>query len=305
MRINNNITALNANNKLNANQFNLSKSVEKLSSGLRINRAGDDASGLAISEKLRAQVRGLNQATRNAQDGMSLLNIAEGALNETSAILQRLRELAVQSANDTLITADRKVIQGEANQLIEEIDRIADQTQFNTQVLSSNVGTTGASNGQTFQGVFHIGANESQTIAVSLGNMRSVADSTAGGGGGLDIASLTTAGRNLDGSGTAFEKGLYETQAGANAAIYALDNAIEVVTNERAYIGALTNRLENIVNVNTVSSENTSAAESRVRDVDMAKEMMTFTKNNILSQASQAMLAQANQLPQGVLQLLR
>lgn len=305
MKINNNISAQNTANKLYQNQFNLNKSVEKLSSGLRITRAGDDASGLAISEKLRAQVRGLNQAARNAQDGISLLNVAEGALNETNAILQRLRELAIQSANDTLITADRKVIQGEANQLIEEIDRIADQTQFNTQVLNSNVGTTGSSNGQAFSGVFHIGANESQAISVTLSNMRSVADSTAGGGGGLDIAALTTAGRNLDGSGSAFEKGLFETQAGANAAIYALDNAIEVATNERAYIGSVTSRLEHVINVNTYSSENTSAAESRIRDVDMAKEMMAFTRNNILIQSSQSMLAQANQQPQAVLQLLR
>jgi flagellin len=270
MRINNNITALNSANKLASNQTALSKSTEKLSSGLRINRAGDDASSLAISEKLRAQVRGLNQATRNAQDGISLLNVAEGALNETEAIAQRLRELAVQSANDTLITADRAIIQNEVNALVEEVDRIASQTQFNTQVLSG-----GNYNGKKF----HVGANKDQTMDIDLESMEADAID-------LDAVDL-------------------ETQAAAETSIELVDNAIEAISIERGRIGAYTNRLENVVNVNTVASENTSAAESRIRDVDMAKEMMSFTKNNILSQAAQAMLAQANQLPQGVLQLLR
>lgn len=272
MRINANITALNSANKLASNQLALSKSTEKLSSGLRINRAGDDSSGLAISEKLRAQVRGLNQASRNAQDGISLLNVAEGALNETHAILQRIRELGVQAANDTLITSDREVIQDEVNALVEEIDRIATQTQYNTQELNS--GTT------PFAGKkFHIGANSGQTIDIDLESMESDA---------LDVDALE-----------------FLSNAEAEAAIDLVDKAIEAVAVERGRIGSLTNRLENIINVNTVASENTAAAESRIRDVDMAKEMMTFTKNNILSQAAQAMLAQANQLPQGVLQLLR
>ena len=270
MRINNNITALNSANKLAANQTNLAKSTEKLSSGLRINRAGDDASSLAISEKLRAQVRGLNQGTRNAQDGISLLNVAEGALNETEAIAQRIRELAVQSANDTLITADRAIIQNEVNALVEEVDRIASQTQFNTQVLSSGTYNTK---------LFHVGANKDQTMAIDLESMEADA---------IDLDTVDV-----------------ESQASSEAAIELVDNAIEALSTERGRIGAYTNRLENIINVNTVASENTSAAESRIRDVDMAKEMMTFTKNNILSQAAQAMLAQANQLPQGVLQLLR
>ena len=270
MRINNNITALNSSNKLAANQANLAKSTEKLSSGLRINRAGDDASSLAISEKLRAQVRGLNQATRNAQDGISLLNVAEGALNETEAIAQRIRELAVQSANDTLITADRAIIQNEVNALVEEVDRIASQTQFNTQVLSG-----GNYNGKNF----HVGANKDQVMAIDLESMEADA---------IDLDSVDV-----------------ETQTASEAAIELADNAIEAISIERGRIGAYTNRLENVINVNTVASENTSAAESRIRDVDMAKEMMSFTKNNILSQAAQAMLAQANQLPQGVLQLLR
>jgi flagellin len=273
MRINNNITALNSNNRLTANQSALAKSTEKLSSGLRINRAGDDSSGLAISEKLRAQVRGLNQGTRNAQDGISLLNIAEGALNETHAILQRMRELAVQSANDTLITADRVIIQDEVNALSEEIDRIASQTQFNTQVL-----VEGAYQGK----IIHVGANKDQQIEIDLADM-SAAAIDADAGGAIEV----------------------ESQVNSETAIEKLDLAIELVSVERGRIGAYTNRLENVINVNTVASENTSAAESRIRDVDMAKEMMNFTKNNILSQAAQAMLAQANQLPQGVLQLLR
>lgn len=275
MRINNNITALNSNNRLAANQGQLAKSTEKLSSGLRINRAGDDASGLAISEKLRAQVRGLNQGTRNAQDGISLLNIAEGAINEQTAILQRVRELAVQAANDTLITGDRQIIQAEVNALVEEIDRIATQTQFNTQVLSS---------GDYAGKKFHVGANKDQAIDVELADMQAA-------NYGIEAVDLT--GVDL------------ETQTGANDAIETLDTAINSANRERGAIGALTNRLENVINVNTVAAENTSAAESRIRDVDMAREMMNFTKNNILSQASQAMLAQANQLPQGVLQLLR
>lgn len=277
MRINNNITALNANNKLSANTLALSKSVEKLSSGLRINRAGDDGAGLAISEKLRAQVRGLNQAAKNAQDGISLLQTAEGALNETSAILQRMRELSVQSANDTLITADRAIIQDEVNHLVAEIDDIATRTQFNTQELID-----GSYSGK----VFHIGANSNQSLAVSDEE------------GGTAIADMQSAALGVDALNL-------ETQTGADDAIETIDTAIDSVNATRAGLGALSNRLENKINNLTNTSENTSAAESRIRDVDMAREMMQFTKSNILTQAAQAMLAQANQTPQGVLQLLR
>jgi len=277
MRINNNITALNANNKLASNTLNLGKSVEKLSSGLRINRAGDDGAGLAISEKLRAQVRGLNQASKNAQDGISLLQTAEGALNETSAILQRMRELSVQSANDTLITADRAVIQDEVNHLVAEIDDIATRTQFNTQELID-----GSYSGK----LFHIGANSNQSLAVSDEQ------------GGTAISDMQSAALGVDALNL-------ETQTGADDAIETIDGAIDAVNATRAGLGALTNRLENKINNLTTTSENTSAAESRIRDVDMAKEMMNFTKNNILTQAAQSMLAQANQIPQGVLQLLR
>jgi len=270
MRINHNIGALNTHRQLTANTANQSKSIEKLSSGLRINRAGDDAAGLAISEKMRGQIRGLDQAQRNAQDGISLIQTAEGALNETQSILQRMRELAVQSSNDTNVTADRTALQDEMTQLISEIDRISTNTEFNTQNLLD-----GSFTGKQI----HIGANSGQAITLTVLTMS---------GGALSINGLTIG-----------------TQTGANAAITTINNAIEKVSTERSKLGAFQNRLEHTINNLGTSSENLTAAESRIRDVDMAKEMMEQTKNSILAQASQAMLAQANQQPQGVLQLLR
>jgi flagellin len=270
MRINHNIAALNTYNKLNSASNAQSKSMEKLSSGLRINRAGDDAAGLAISEKMRGQVRGLDQASRNAQDGISLIQTAEGALNETHDILQRMRELSVQGANDTNTTADRAEIQKEITQLTEEIDRIANTTEFNTQNLL----------GGTFSGKsFQIGANSGQTITLTIAAM---------GASGLGISAIAVS------SNTA-----------ANTSITKIDAAISRVSSERSKLGAMQNRLEHTINNLSASSENLTAAESRIRDVDMAKEMMNQTKNSILGQAAQAMLAQANQQPQGVLQLLR
>ena len=431
MIINHNMNALNAHRNMTANTNSAGKSMEKLSSGLRINRAGDDAAGLAISEKMRGQIRGLDQASRNAQDGISLIQTAEGALNETHNILQRMRELAVQSANDTNITEDRAAIQEEINALTQEIDRISEQTEFNKQTLLNG----------SFNGTFQIGANGGQTINLKIDNMASgnlgltsttskteiVANTTAGTGKGQEIkagtytvkgtdivdeegkkvgtvagkvatfgdttnnAKVTVVGDNLkDGDKLTFAKdvaanttnatngvnvkvetktnltdagkklaaGTYEisgdivlrdgkqvgTFAGAditidgetfNAAalgrttalkdgdvftingtdvsssdkasgsIETINKAIENVSTQRAKLGAVQNRLEHTTaNLNN-TSENLTAAESRVRDVDMAKEMMTFSKNNILSQAAQAMLSQANQQPQGVLQLLR
>jgi flagellin len=272
MRINHNIAALNTYRQLNSATNAQSKSMEKLSSGLRINRAGDDAAGLAISEKMRGQIRGLDQAGRNAQDGISLIQTAEGALNETHDILQRMRELAVQGANDTNTTADRAEIQKELTQLTTEIDRIANTTEFNTQTLLSG-GITSTK--------FQIGANVSQTITLAIESMTV---------SGLAVGS-TVIGVGTNGS--------------ANASISALDAAISKVSSERSKLGAMQNRLEHTINNLAASSENLTAAESRIRDVDMAKEMMNQTKNSILSQAAQAMLAQANQQPQGVLQLLR
>lgn len=279
MIINHNLAAMNTHRSLTANNVATSKSLEKLSSGLRINRAGDDAAGLAISEKMRGQIRGLDQATRNAQDGISMIQTAEGALNETHSILQRMRELAVQSSSDTNTAEDRAEIQLEVKDLILEIDRIADTTQFNTQKLLNKSG--GTSGSFTFQ----IGANKGENISVQFASMTA-------SGLGISGMSLTSGGA---GSGAAV----------GTAKIALIDTAIKKVSDERAQMGAKQNRLEHtIANLGT-SSENLSAAESRVRDVDMAKEMMAFQKNNILQQAATAMLAQANQQPQGVLQLLR
>jgi flagellin len=274
MRINHNIAALNTYRQLgNANNAQ-SSSMEKLSSGLRINKAGDDAAGLAISEKMRAQVRGLDQASKNAQDGISLIQTAEGALNETHAILQRMRELAVQSSNDTNIDADRAQIDKEFKQLVEEIDRIGKNTEFNTQKILSADKTLDIA----------VGANSGQ-------NMQLTWKAQTKGALGEDATKIDDIG--------------VDTKANAQAAITRLDTAIESVSKSRSAMGAFQNRLDHTINNLGTASENLTAAESRIRDVDMAKEMMEQTKNSILAQASQAMLAQANQQPQGVLQLLR
>ncbi len=274
MIINHNLAAMNTHRQLGTNNTNASKNLEKLSSGLKINRAGDDAAGLAISEKMRGQIRGLDMAQKNSQDAISLIQTAEGALNETHDILQRMRELAVQSSNDTNTTGDRKELQKEVDQLLTEVTRIATDTEFNTKKLMSG-GLSGAGNALTF----HIGANGGQSIKLEIGKMTA---------SGLGISGLNISG-----------------QASANTAITTIQTAIDKVSAERSKLGANQNRLEHTINNLGTSSENLTAAESRIRDVDMAKEMMSFTKNNILTQAAQAMLSQANQQPQGVLQLLR
>jgi len=395
LRIYQNVEALNAHRQLAVNQSNLSKSIEKLSSGLRINRAGDDAAGLAISEKMRGQIRGLKQAQRNAQDGISLIQTAEGALQEVHSILQRMRELAVQAANDTNTDKDRQEIQKEINQLIQEIDRIAENTQFNTKTLLDG----------NFNGNIHIGANAGQNLGLSIESMKTADLGTDSGGGtpakqatgsidnklvftataagaagneiqvvineptgagqqfgivvsgtvitvnlatndpeegdpvvtttlqdvinGInshnDAKTLVTAsietgvdGTELAAAGSATLLGgedaipgskldgvKVDTQANANAAISNIQAAIDQVSAERSKLGAYQNRLEHtIANLGT-SAENLAAAESRIRDVDMAAQMMEFTKNQILQQAGVAMLAQANMAPQAVLQLLR
>ncbi|EJO5346076.1 flagellin [Clostridium botulinum] len=272
MIINHNMNAMNSHRQMTANVSKSGKAMEKLSSGLRINRAGDDAAGLAISEKMRGQIRGLDQASRNSQDAISLIQTAEGSLNETHSILQRMRELAVQSRNDTNVTQDRTALNDEFKQLQAEITRIGNQTEFNTQKLL---------NGSFKAKSFQIGANKGQTISLTIATMTAT-------GVGVDAAKATIG-----------------TAAAASAAITTVNSGINKVSTERSKLGAIQNRLEHtITNLNT-SSENLQASESRVRDVDMAKEMMNFSKNNILQQAAQAMLAQANQAPQGVLQLLR
>ncbi len=280
MRINNNIAALNTHRQLgNANNAQM-KSMEKLSSGLRINRAGDDAAGLSISEKMRGQIRGLDQASRNAQDGISMIQTAEGALNEVHDILQRMRELATQGANDTNYTSDREAIGKELAELGKEITRIKDTTEFNEQKLLDS--SAGASGTVTLQ----VGANEDQKMELDFGAT------------GIDLTDVITAVGTLDETDVAD----YGT---ATALISTINDEIKNVSEGRSLLGAYQNRLEHTINNVNNASENLTASESRIRDVDMAKEMMEQTKNSILSQASQAMLAQANQQPQGVLQLLR
>jgi len=423
MRINNNLMAMNTHRQLGLSNAAGAKSMSKLSSGYRINGAADDAAGLAISEKMRGQIRGLNQASRNAQDGISLVQTAEGALNETHAILQRMRELAVQSSNDTNVNVDREALQNEVDELSKEISRISANTEFNTQKLLDG----------TFDGTFQIGANEGQNLKLNIGDMRASALGVAGdakveltatladgvntttdiaggtadgtyiidgtnlkdatgtivattGDGGLtwtgngngaigddvitfeqevDSGSISILNNTVKGtaviSGHELQAGNYtvditnnqlldsagnvvatttndttftsakdgtttvltldaaatsnysitiggpdiSTQTNADAAITTINNALETVSDERAKLGAVQNRLEHTIKNLDTTSENLQASESRIRDVDMAKEMMEFTKNNILQQAAQAMLAQANQAPQGVLQLLR
>lgn len=274
VRINTNIDALNAQRNLLMTGLQLSKSIEKLSSGLRINRAGDDAAGLAVSEKLRAQVRGLNQAMRNAQDGISLIQTAEGALNETHSILQRMRELAVQAANDaTLSSDDKSAIDKEMDELVAEIDKIASRTEFNGTKLLDGTFTS-----KTLQ----VGANASQTLTVSISSAAASALGTA-----------TSSLNNVD------------VTTDATAAITIIDAAIVDVNNIRADLGAKQNRLEHTIANLGVAAENLAASESRIRDVDMAAEMVSFTRSQILQQAGTAILAQANQTPQSVLALLR
>ncbi|SCP97818.1 flagellin N-terminal helical domain-containing protein [Anaerobium acetethylicum] len=405
MIINHNMNAMNAHRNMGMNTINTGKSMEKLSSGLRINRAGDDAAGLAISEKMRGQIRGLDQASRNAQDGISLIQTAEGALNETHSILQRMKELSTQSANGTLDdTVDRAAIQTEVNKLNEEMDRIASTTNFNgKKLLDGSIGAgatsvagydktlTLATAAATVTSVNGVDAKAADTItsavtgsevtftstdaagnattkvvdiadvltdketggtftaatgkqgvidltSVGLGRIEFTAqDATAdaatlaadlntfftagkavvgtpGAGGSLqlqvgdstdsaqkvsvDISSMSSSSLGVGGLDVS-------SQSAATASIDKVKNAINAVSTQRAKLGATQNRLEHTINNLGTTSENLTAAESRIRDVDMAKEMMTFSKNNILSQAAQAMLAQANQQPQGVLQLLR
>ncbi|WP_313154037.1 flagellin N-terminal helical domain-containing protein [Lacrimispora sp.] len=275
MRIQHNIAALNAHRQLGNNNTSVGKSLEKLSSGYRINRAGDDAAGLAISEKMRAQITSLDTAQKNANDGISLIQTAEGALTEVHSMLNRMVELSMQSANGIYDDGvDRKNLNEEFSQLKEEINRIADTTTFNgTKLLNS----------------------DSTQITLQIGDTAATTNQL-----GVKISSIKTDATemNIDG-----EK--IDSYANAKTAVSNVKNAINYVSSIRGKLGAYQNRLEHTVNNLGATSENMTAAESRIRDVDMAKEMMSYTKNNILVQASQAMLAQANQLPQGVLQLLQ
>jgi flagellin len=392
MRINHNIAALNTYRQLSVNNNSSQKAIEKLSSGLRINRAGDDAAGLAISEKMRSQIRGLEMASRNAQDGISLIQTAEGALNETQAILQRMRELAVQAKNGTNTDDDRKALNEEYKELIAEITRIGEETEFNSlKVLNgslSGAGGTGGTGGTgspsieynsddllsggiesisisgepeagiytlsftpgesgnpdqltiTFGGTSYnknvtvptdsgtaqvqfdelgitVTVNAGLTNAITGTTFEVIAATGGGGeggdeGGGLILQIGANNGQEMVisiGDMQAESLGINDTSIDtvddAEEALTAIDNALQDVSAQRSKLGAYQNRLEHTINNLSTAAENLTAAESRIRDVDMAQEMMEFTKNSILLQASQAMLAQANQVPQGVLQLLR
>jgi flagellin len=373
MRINHNIAALNTYNKLGVNNNAMSKNMEKLSSGLRINRAGDDAAGLSISEKMRAQIRGLDQASKNAQDGISLIQTAEGGLNETHDILQRMNELATQAANGTLEPEDRQAISDELSQLTDEVDRIAKSANFNEKKLldgsltrdlkvdeanSDLDGLTGvtsidvskAKKDEVYTLAFD-DASDTYTLTdnsgATVGTAQPLADNTAGTldfgavkitvgddktGTALNgktikaiedptskdspisiqIGANTSADEKLEisvGDMTASGLGInnikVDTEENARTAMDTIKTAITTVSAERSKLGAYQNRLEHSINNLNTTSENLTSAESRIRDVDMAKEMMEQTKNSILAQASQAMLTQANQQPQNVLQMLR
>lgn len=275
MVVQHNLQAANTNRQLGITTSAQAKSTEKLSSGYKINRAADDAAGLSISEKMRSQIRGLNKASSNAQDGVSLVQTAEGALNETHSILQRMNELATQAANGTNTSVDRSAIRAELDQLTSEINRIQSTTQFNTMNLLD-----GTFSGATKQMKLQVGALSGQSINFSIANM-----------------CATKIGLKTTLSVSTFSK--------AGSYMKAVQDAIEVVSKQRSAMGAIQNRLEHtIANLDT-TSENTQSAESRIRDTDMASEMVTYSKNNILAQAGQSMLAQANQSTQGVLSLLQ
>jgi len=317
MRINNNITAINSHRQYNINNGRMGRNMERLSSGFRINRAADDAAGLAISEKMRAQIRGMNQASRNSQDAISLVQIAEGGMQTIQDILQRMRELAVQSANDTnQDSVDREALQLELAQLVLEIDEIADTTEFNQMsLLNATSGTfalldtPGGNTMSASQFIIQAGANFGQTMSITIGKM------TAQGLGitlatTLEEAALVSnsvgVGGVFQGVATQMSSSLVsiKTRYAAHASIAIIDRALNCVSMQRAHLGAYQNRLEfKVQNLNN-QAENVAASESRIRDADMALMMTEFTRNNILFQASTAMLAQANTLPQGVLQLL-
>ncbi len=367
LRINQNIAAYNAHRNLTQTDNNLSKSLERLSSGLRINRAADDAAGLSISEKLRSQVRGLQQASRNAQDGISLIQTAEGALAETHSILQRMRELSVQAANGSLTDEDRDAIQEEVSALITEVTRIAESTSYNNQTLlegglGSSITSTGVSlvAASGIASIESVGATPGSGYALSYAsgtNTLTLTDGTrtenvvitpptgfdtavvtfaslgikvtvngaidnqdiASGSGGFTVSSgsmslhigankdqtISVSIGNMTASGLGIETLDVSTTSGAETAIETLDAAITEVSTQRSQLGAIQNRLEHTIANLGVAQENLAASESRIRDVDMAAEMVSFTRNQIMIQAGTAMLAQANAVPQTVLQLLR
>ena len=276
MIVQHNMTALNANRQLGITNTNLARSTEKLSSGYRVNRAADDAAGLSISEKMRGQIRGLEQASTNAEDGQSLIQTAEGALSEIHSVLQRMRELTVQASNDTNVSADRKAIAKEVRALTSEINRIATQTQFNTMGLLS---------GNFKNKKLQVGANTNQTISITISSMTA---------GKLGVSATVIA-------------NVISTKTGADITklITTVNTAITKVSTQRSALGALQNRLDHTIANADNMAENLQSSESKIRDVDMADEMVAYSASSILQQAGQSMLAQANQATQGVLSLLQ
>ncbi len=286
MIINHNMSAMFAQRQLKVTNGDVTKDMEKLSSGFRINRAGDDASGLAVSEKMRSQIRGLNQASRNASDGISFIQTSEGYLQESQDILQRMRELAVQASNGIYTAEDRMQIQVEISSLVDEVDRVAEHAQFNgLNMLTGSFAREEGTNVVTSSMWFHIGANVDQRIRISIGTMTASA---------LNLKGIT------DGKIITMA-----TPEEANRNIMTLDAALQKISKQRADLGAYQNRLEYAVKGLDIGSENLQAAESRIRDVDMARQMVDYTKNQILVQSGTAMLAQANTRSQSVLQLLQ
>ncbi len=286
MIINHNLSAMYADRSLKVTNTSMEKGMEKLSSGMRINRAGDDASGLAVSEKMRSQIRGLERASKNAQDGISFIQTTEGFLQESQDIVQRLRELAVQASNGVYTAEDRMQIQVEVSQLVDEIDRISSHAQFNgLNLLTGRFARETGENAVTGSMWFHIGANMDQREQVYIGTMTSKALGLKNVGDDSIIN--------------------FESPDGSNRAIGSLDAALKKISKQRADLGAYQNRLEHAIRGIDVGAENLQAAESRIRDTDMANEMVKFTKDRILAQAGNAMLAQANQKTQQVMQLLQ
>lgn len=286
MVINHNMSAMYANRQLGVTGLNITKDMEKLSSGERINRAGDDASGLAVSEKMRAQIRGLNQASQNASNGISFIQTTEGYLQETTDIMQRIRELAIQSANGIYSDEDRMQIQVEVSALVSEVDRVASAAQFNgMNMLTGRFAMPTEGNAVTGSMWFHIGANMDQRMQVFVGTMSAAA---------LGIR-----------DGSAGDKLSLQTPEDANRAIGVIDDGLMKINKQRADLGAYQNRMEYAVKGLDISAENLQASESRIRDANMAAQMVEFTKNSVLQQAGTAMLAQANTQAQNVLSLLR
>ena len=286
MVINHNMSAMFANRQLGVTGLSLDKDMEKLSSGMRINRAGDDASGLAVSEKMRSQIRGLNQASQNAQNGISFIQTTEGYLQETTDLMQRIRELAVQSSNGIYSDEDRMQIQVEVSALISEVDRIASSAQFNgMNMLTGRFARPTGENVVTGSMWFHIGSNMDQRTQVFIGTMSAMA---------LGVREIGSE-----------EKLSIATPEDANRAIGTIDEALKKINKQRADLGAYQNRLDLTVKGLNIAAENLQASESRIRDADMASQMVEFTKNSVLQQAGTAMLAQANSQSQNVLSLLR